>query len=271
MCAKGEPAQGLPVDAEPADGKPFAGETDTATAEVRPPYFAAICDDGFPCTTEHLDVATGRCVYEPAVLPCAPTPCSDDGDCVAGQCDLESGTCRPCEPYSPGGDWIGHPMASSACKKDATNQTCLGHVCRLGESLKCKNDGGTNQCPPGLHCRVGMSGYFCAECTDDVQCPAGATCSGGLCLPNVDDQCSTLCIQGGLPSGCSQGKVCLKFWHQGGCNCAPAICLGKACSGGHVWDCKGDGSGFVLNSKRPCSASDSDVCIDVKCKPAVAK
>ena len=183
----------------------------------------AHCGDcGRDCANS--DCQGGHC------LGCAAAtlPCSTDGECCSGSCELvdperrELG--RACAP-SPCAR--GFKPCGQACIPVAA--CCTNADCAGGKTCQ----GGNCACPSGRHdCGDGI----CRACCTDEHCPAGRPCQAGTCACPVDrpTDCGGDCVDtssdpahcGGCDRPCTCGGSQPGFCDLGRCVCGNPLAAG---------------------------------------------
>ncbi len=202
------------------------------------------CPPGETCSA---GVCSGKCVDE-CSSPGA-TLCSGNGTTTCGLHDAD-----PCL------DW----GAPAPC---AVGQSCSGGVCSAGCIDECDTAGALRCAGTGTQLCAQVDADECLEWGAVVSCPAGETCSFGLCSKLCTDECPTpgvrrctassvetcgnvdgdACLEWGTPLGCPPGESC-SF---GSCD---AKCQDECAEMGHT-ACDG---GLI----QTCGNVDSDACLE---------
>jgi hypothetical protein len=210
------------------------------------------CDDGQRCTANDV-CDDGACLG-------APVNCSalDDGKCIVGSCDPQTGACVP----------VPEPVGTSC--DDALSCTsldrCVNGRC-IGEARDCSDlDSG---CAVGL-CDEQAGGCVTTprpdgtRCEDGTVCTAGDSCLGGTC-GSGGDACAacegkavgTPCDDG---DACTDDSICVLRGGARVCEGTPRDCSGSgdAC---HVGLCD-PASGACVKAPRPGrpACEDGDAC-----------
>jgi hypothetical protein len=129
--------------------------------------------------------------------------CTEDDNCLTGQCSKQDGECGVCEPL-PQGDC----RTSYDC---ATTETCLGGHCGPPQptGATCEQ---SNECASG-RCR----GFICVEtrpegagCEVTADCGGYTSCSHGKCVAPIKPGAA---CDATLPLRCQLGHAC----HEGTC------------------------------------------------------
>lgn len=199
----------------------------------------------------------------------------DTGDGDAGEGDGDGG-----------GDY-------TICQEDKdcpTGQKCRGGVCEAVTACDCNYDcGGRSSnliCNRGSHeCEPGTAPAD--QCSDNCDCYANETCSGGQCVPsggdgvecNQDADCNqaegevckdSVCVPGPCTTreDC-EGPICL-ICQAGTCTEPPAVCQGDdhCCMGFHCnfGVCIEDDTGECLENDD-CVDPEKPRCVDKVCMP----
>jgi outer membrane protein assembly factor BamB len=211
-----------------------------------------------------------------------------DNRCLPGQF-CTAGTCVPCQNEcmlgqkrcTPGTSLefqtCGDPDADTCLAwvpdgSCAPGQVCSGGDCVTGCEDECSREGATTCAPApqnGLLTCGDHDDDPCLEWGGYQGCPAGQSCSAGLCVAGCQDECGPLNQQrcaappaNGLETcGNFDADSCLEW---GGFQACPGgqTCSGGACSSSCQDDCQGtarvcDGNGFKV-----CGYFDADPCLD---------
>ena len=153
--------------------------------------------------------------------------CRDNTDCAANEfgyrvCDTTTGACVPCTSGNRGSCGAGeYCTAANRCERGCA------------EDADCAMDGGAFRCDAMRH--------VCVGCTRDDQCPAGAVCTGSMCVPGCNP--GHACPSGETCCGGACRRVETDVTHCGVCGracatpngapgCAAGQCTTAACSSG---------------------------------------
>jgi hypothetical protein len=176
--------------------------------------------------------------------------CQDDEDCPTGQ-KCRSGLCEP--------------VTACDCNYDCGDRSS-GMICNRG----------SHECEPGT--------APADQCSDNCDCYANETCSGGECVPtggdgvecHSDDDCAAdkKCLDNYcVPKNCTtredcEHQLCL-ICKDGECTTPPAVCQGDqdCCVGYHCnfGTCAEDAQG--CQSDADCTDPDLPRCVDEECMP----
>ena len=220
-----------PIDCMcPASDNPCAPTTcDPSSGECVTTVLAgATCDDGDPCTLDDQCTAEGAC--SGSLRDCS----SQDGACVQGQCDPDSGQCvavaLPNDVSCNDG---------SAC---TSNDRCDGNGRCEGTPLDCSRLDGTcvaGECNPttGACEPVVQAG---AQCDDTNSCTVGDVCSStGTCVGTARD-CSELDGQCGVGVCDAQSGECQLQPRDGSCDDGDPCTVFDTCAAGSCGGARAD-------------------------------
>ena len=200
-----------------------------------PTQFTCVCPSG---------LEGGRC--EIVVSPCASSPCSNQGICVAssdttfecscatgysGQlCEINIDDCSssPCNNGGTCTDLVNDFMCN--CQPGFSGPTCSSRV------FHCSSD----PCNNGGTCNEGDNSFMCS-------CPAGYT--GSTCDEDINE-CAN-----GLTNPCQNGSTCINMQGSFSCFCPPGrtgstceeridFCLSNTCSSNGTSTCESLPAGF---------------------------
>jgi hypothetical protein len=226
------------------------GDGDVISPDVKPACSAQTCDDADPCTDDGCDLA-GACVHAPKPgCGTTPIPCNQPSDCSKGKCDLSLHICVACETTT---DCAGAGLC--------VNQKCVAAVA-------CASDG---QCKASNQVCDKTAG-FCVDCIGAGDCKVGESCTANHCAP-APSKCASskdcpgilVCDKGaGVCVGCVQDGDCGTGLHCKAGECLAKTCVTPVCTGGNVWNCNADGTGYVAS---PISCDDGQICTADLCVP----
>lgn len=228
------------------------------------------CDDGFPCTTDQCDTASGLCTNDPVDGACddgdvcngaeacdprvgcvsgTELDCDDYDKCTSDSCDPAMG-CQNVEKSCDDGDVCTDDYCSYGWCYHRTADCCVhGHPdcddrnpCTI-DSCDASGDCINAVVPDGTPCTSGdrqllCRGRSCIGCDDDAQCDDGYYCNGTeFCDPDTGT-----CQRGPHPD-CDDGDPCTNDSCYGSsCRHTVAACSdddcsdGNECNGIETWD-----------------------------------
>jgi len=204
------------------------------------------CDDGIACTTDACDKGTGACSHTPQPgCSVEGKPCATKAECPAGTCDIKAHLCVDCLT-------TGECAAGAYCSKRA----CVA-------SVPCTSD---SACKATLQVCDKDAGV-CVPCLSELDCDTGEACIESTCVKakacvsskdcaSVCDTANSVCVECASSTDCAKGSYCAS-WK----TCTKVVCFTSQCSGGGVFECLWDGSGFAA----PTSCDDANVCTTDTC------
>lgn len=239
---------------------------------LAPPYcegYAAVCNDGSPCTLDSCDPAIG-CVYTPyvpEVNPCliASSPCTEAETCIDGEC---RGLPKSCDDANPCTIDSCNPV--NGCHNDTTLGACDdGNPCTIGESCidgacgALRGAGVPNDCDDDNDCTLD-------DCSPAVGCMHAPT--AGLCqdLDPCRSAPNGICQDGVCQSlgkkDCDDNQPCTVDSCDAFGNCIHTLTVGSACDDGKPCTvgetCAASGE---CGAGIPRDCNDNNVCTDDTC------
>jgi sulfatase modifying factor 1 len=184
-------------------------------------------------------------------VTCASPPATVCADATTRKVYNATGTCKS----SGGSTSCDYGSTNSACTGGqscsngscvAPTDPCAGTLCNAPPAASCVNASTRRVYPSTGTCSNGT----CSYTPSDVACPAGASCSGGVC---------------GCPSGLSEcGGVCLSLATKENCGVCGRVCgSGQVCVAGN---CAADNpltartASMVGDGLSNCGSAGNDVC-----------
>lgn len=186
------------------------------------------CPDGEICVDN-------RCIESP-VMDC-PGGCIDGQICVEGRCVAAPESCgggcpdglRCLEPEDRCVACTADGMCPEGAHCDLSTYTCANGP-RPMLCAPCDAEGG---CGPGLICddsTFGLLGLCLQPCGEDLACPGGQICDGGICRPDLFCQATECFSDAACESGvCSAGVCEPTQWCEADADCAAAGGVARRC------------------------------------------
>ena len=189
-----------------------------------------VCDDGFDCTIDTCDPATGLCTSEIG------SGCKIDGQCVGAGVLNGANPCEVCDPTADELGWSPSPPSTPCDDDDActTGDHCVDGTCG-GTSIDCDDELACTKdtCIPG----VGTCTYeVVSGCLIDGVChPADGASADDGCLECDPATSRFEWSQAPIGKGCDDGEACTldDACTLDGCHGTPMFCpASHACTVG---------------------------------------
>jgi hypothetical protein len=139
---------------------------------------------------EEIDIDGDKIEEESQIKGNLGDPCNEGFECTTGYCIpwISGNICTDfCEnTYCPSG------YQCKGYEKKSGKYVYLCIPLKYGLCLSCENE---SDCPvAGSACLDMIGGKFCAiQCSEEIPCPLGFTCTGSHCIPNMPEAISCVC------------------------------------------------------------------------------